>query len=352
VDRGARLPKATRADRPSPALLHAPRRAAVGQLRAHPLQAARGESRRREARPPAWLPPRLGGGPGREWDILARHPATPRSLLASDDRHICFAHRAGEGGRRGDREDGAPRRAAVALRFPTTTGRPAGRRAGQTAGGGRSANRRIVRAISRAHDEIGADPFFVGAIFAALLGFDIAKAAVHETLRISHSTRERVRSISKDGNNGSQVQPTRHEQVAGSTPGPECPLPRRVERIPWRAAVASSSTAEPCGGRSVEQALASSNQYQRRGSLADWLPGGLWDRRKGARPRSSGKSRLTGTTAMGSPPSGHLPGVCLTADGGHVVVWPSRLRCKDGDGRNLQMGADGVPSKESSSIVG
>src|SRR6476660_1305792 len=58
------------------------------------------------------------------------------------------------------------------------------------------------------------------------------KAAVHEkTLRISHSTRERVRSIGKDGNNGSQGQTTRHEQVAGSTLGPECPLPRRVERI-------------------------------------------------------------------------------------------------------------------------
>src|SRR6516225_12447568 len=61
------------------------------------------------------------------------------------------------------------------------------------------------------------------------------KAAVHEkTLRISHSTRERVRSIGKDGNNGSQGQTTRYEQVAGSTPRPECPLPRRVERIPAR----------------------------------------------------------------------------------------------------------------------
>src|SRR5258705_1907700 len=59
------------------------------------------------------------------------------------------------------------------------------------------------------------------------------KSSVHEkTLRISHSTRERVRSIGKDGNNGSQGQTTRHEQVAGSTPRPECPLPRRVERIP------------------------------------------------------------------------------------------------------------------------
>src|ERR687891_1643798 len=61
------------------------------------------------------------------------------------------------------------------------------------------------------------------------------KAAVYEkTLRISHSTRERVRSIGKDGNNGSQGQTTRHEQVAGSTPRPQCPLPRRVERIPAR----------------------------------------------------------------------------------------------------------------------
>src|SRR5246500_28441 len=61
------------------------------------------------------------------------------------------------------------------------------------------------------------------------------KAAVHEkTLRISHSTRERVGSIGKGENNGSQGQTTRHEQVAGSTPRPECPLPRRVERGPAR----------------------------------------------------------------------------------------------------------------------
>src|SRR6476620_11021 len=50
----------------------------------------------------------------------------------------------------------------------------------------------------------------------------------------SHSTRERVRSIGKDGNNGSQGQTTRHEQLAGNTPRPECPLPQRVERIPAR----------------------------------------------------------------------------------------------------------------------
>src|ERR1700686_3232638 len=53
-------------------------------------------------------------------------------------------------------------------------------------------------------------------------------------IRKTCSTRERVRSIGKDGNNGSQGQTTRHEQVAGSTPRPECPLSRRVERIPAR----------------------------------------------------------------------------------------------------------------------
>src|SRR5262245_34831752 len=61
------------------------------------------------------------------------------------------------------------------------------------------------------------------------------KAALHEkTLQISRSTRESVRSIGKDENNGSQGQTTRHEQVAGSAPRPERPLPRRVERIPAR----------------------------------------------------------------------------------------------------------------------
>src|SRR5260221_6407163 len=52
--------------------------------------------------------------------------------------------------------------------------------------------------------------------------------------RTGRSTRERVRSIGKDGNNGSQGQTTRHEQMAGITPRPECPPPRRVERIPAR----------------------------------------------------------------------------------------------------------------------
>src|SRR5262249_24419232 len=50
----------------------------------------------------------------------------------------------------------------------------------------------------------------------------------------SHSTTERVQSIGKDGNNGSQGQTTRHEQVAGGTPRLECPLPRRVRGIPAR----------------------------------------------------------------------------------------------------------------------
>src|SRR5262249_24756984 len=59
------------------------------------------------------------------------------------------------------------------------------------------------------------------------------KAALHEkTLRISRSTRESVRGIGKDENNGSQGQTTRHEQVTGRGPPPPPPLPPRGGRIP------------------------------------------------------------------------------------------------------------------------
>src|SRR5262245_58189911 len=91
------------------------------------------------------------------------------------------------------------------------------------------------------------------------------KAALHEkTLRISHSTRERVPSIGKDGNNGSQGQATRHEQVAGSTPRPECPLPRRVERIPAR-------TQRAVGDRGRAPAAERAGRRQRRALPAGGL---------------------------------------------------------------------------------
>ena len=84
------------------------------------LQAARGEGRDREARPPARVQARVGFGPGRERHIAARHPAASRALLAGDHRHLRLAHRTGEGGRRGDDQDGAPSGSAVAPGSPHT----------------------------------------------------------------------------------------------------------------------------------------------------------------------------------------------------------------------------------------
>jgi hypothetical protein len=66
--------------------------------------------------------------------------------------------------------------------------------------------------------------------------------------------RHSVRSIGRDGNDGCQRQSARHEKVAGVTPRPERPVPRRVERIPARTQPAAgigarASAADPTGRR-------------------------------------------------------------------------------------------------------
>src|SRR5262249_56724579 len=59
-------------------------------------------------------------GSRRERNFPARHPAASRTFLAGNNRHLRLAHRAREGGRRGDGQDRAPGGPAVALSIPAT----------------------------------------------------------------------------------------------------------------------------------------------------------------------------------------------------------------------------------------
>ena len=63
------------------------------------------------------------------------HPAASQALLAGDDRHLCLAHRAGEGGRRGEPPDGALADAVAVVASAAPARRPA-RSVGDSPGGG------------------------------------------------------------------------------------------------------------------------------------------------------------------------------------------------------------------------